>query len=293
LAVARVEKQKTLKSQIGCSGIALHSGYQTTLTLKPAKPNFGVRVHRTDLLNGAREIFVSWRNVVDTSLATTIGNDHGTKVGTVEHLMAALAGCEIDNVLIEVNGPEIPIMDGSAAPFVFLIENAGIIEQDAPRTAIKILKPIKVIDGTRSLSVSPSEKFQINFEIDFDSTLISCQKGKFIHLGETFKTEISRARTFGFAKDVDELQNAGLALGGSLENAVVISDDKILNEDGLRYDDEFVRHKILDCIGDLYLAGAPIIGHVRASLSGHELNNKLLHALFSDNTSWCSVTPSL
>ncbi len=293
MTIAEVKKQKTLKSPIGCSGIALHSGCQTTLTLKPAKPNFGVRVHRTDLVNGAREISVCWRNVVDTSLATTIGNDHGTKVGTIEHLMAALAGCEIDNVLIEVNGPEIPIMDGSAAPFVFLIENAGIVEQDAPRSAIKILKPIKVIDGSRSLSVSPSAQFQINFEIDFDSTIISCQKGELIQLAKTFKTEISRARTFGFERDVDELQNAGLALGGSLENAVVISDDKILNKDGLRYDDEFVRHKILDCIGDLYLAGAPIIGHVKASFSGHKLNNKLLQAVFADENAWCSVTSSL
>ncbi len=229
MTIAGVQKQKTLKSQIGCSGTALHSGRQTTLTLKPAKPNFGIRVHRTDLVNGAREIHVSWKNVIDTSLATTIGNSHGTKVGTIEHLMAALAGCEIDNVLIEVNGPEIPIMDGSAAPFVFLIENAGIIEQETPRSAIKILKPIKVTDGTRSLSISPSEQFQINFEIDFDSTIISRQKGELVELRETFKTEISRARTFGFEKDVDELQNAGLALGGSLENAVVISDNKILN----------------------------------------------------------------
>tara|TARA_Y100000588_G_scaffold370444_1_gene440614 strand:- start:389 stop:1270 length:882 start_codon:yes stop_codon:yes gene_type:complete len=293
LTIVEVKRQKTLKTQIGCSGIALHSGSQTTLTLKPAKPGFGVRINRTDLVNGAREILVSWRNVVDTSLATTIGNNHGTKVGTIEHLMAALAGCEIDNVLIEVNGPEIPIMDGSAAPFVFLIENAGIEIQDAPRSAIKILKPIKVIDGKRSLSVSPSTHFRINFEIDFTSTIISCQKGELSRLGHTFKTEISRARTFGFEKDVDELRNAGLALGGSLENAVVISDDKILNEEGLRYDDEFVRHKILDCIGDLYLAGAPIIGHVNANLSGHELNNKLLHAVFADDSAWCSVTPSV
>ncbi len=293
MTIVEVKKQKTLKTQIGCSGIALHAGSQTTLTLKPAKPGFGVRINRTDLVNGAREILVSWRNVVDTTLATTIGNNHGTKVGTIEHLMAALAGCEIDNVLIEVNGPEIPIMDGSAAPFVFLIENAGIEIQDAPRSAIKILKPIKVVDGKRSLSVSPSTHFQINFEIDFASTIISCQKGELSRLGNTFKTEISRARTFGFEKDVDELRNAGLALGGSLENAVVISDDKILNEEGLRYDDEFVRHKILDCIGDLYLAGAPIIGHVKANLSGHELNNKLLHAVFADDSAWCSVTPSV
>jgi UDP-3-O-[3-hydroxymyristoyl] N-acetylglucosamine deacetylase len=283
---AGVTKQKTLKTEIGCTGVALHSGRKTTLTLKPAEENSGIRICRTDLVNGAREIIVNWANVVDTRLATTVGNDHGATVSTIEHLVAALAGCEIDNVLIEVDGPEIPIMDGSAAPFVFLVECAGTTEQSAHRTAIKILKPITVGDDTRSLSILPSDEFSLDFEIDFDSSAIDRQERAFQRVGANFKSDIARARTFGFEQEVDALRNAGLALGGSLDNAVVVSGDTILNEGGLRFDDEFVRHKILDCIGDLYLAGGPVIGEVIASLSGHELNNQLLRAVFADDDAW-------
>ena len=268
-----VIKQKTLKTEIGCTGIALHSGRKTTLTLKPAEENSGIRICRTDLVNGAREIILNWANVVDTRLATTVGNDHGATISTVEHLMAALAGCEIDNVLIEVDGPEIPIMDGSAAPFVFLVECAGTVEQDARRTAIKILKPVTVGDDTRTLTVRPSKEFSLDFEIDFASSAIDRQERVFQR----------------FEQEVDALRNAGLALGGSLDNAVVVSGDKILNEGGLRYDDEFVRHKILDCIGDLYLAGGPVIGEVVASRSGHELNNELLRAVFADEDAWTRI----
>ena len=279
-------KQKTLKTEIGCTGVALHSGRKTTLTLKPAEENSGIRICRTDLVNGAREIIVNWANVVDTRLATTVGNDHGATVSTIEHLVAALAGCEIDNVLIEVDGPEIPIMDGSAAPFVFLVECAGTTQQSAHRTAIKILKPITVGDDTRSLSILPSDEFSLDFEIDFDSSAIDRQERAFQRVGANFKSDIARARTFGFEQEVDALRNAGLALGGSLDNAVVVSGDTILNEGGLRFDDEFVRHKILDCIGDLYLAGGPVIGEVIASRSGHELNNQLLRAVFADDDAW-------
>ena len=282
-------KQKTLKSEIGCTGIALHSGRDTKLTLKPAAENTGIRICRTDLVNGAREIIVNWDNVVDTRLATTVGNDHGSTVSTVEHLAAALAGCEIDNVLIEVDGPEIPIMDGSSAPFVFLIECAGSVEQNAARTAIKILKPVTVGDETRSLSILPAQEFSLAFEIDFDSSAIDRQERTFQRIGADFKSDISRARTFGFDHEVEALRSAGLARGGSLENAVVVSGDKILNEGGLRFDDEFVRHKILDCIGDLYLAGGPVIGEVIASKSGHELNNELLRAVFADNDAWVRI----
>ena len=179
-------KQKTLKTEIGCTGIALHSGCKTAMTLKPAEENFGIRICRTDLFNGAREIVVNWQNVVDTRLATTVGNDHGATVSTIEHLMAALAGCEIDNVLIEVDGPEIPIMDGSAAPFVFLIESAGLVKQSAARTAIKILKTVTVDDGTRALTVSPSDEFSLDFEIDFGSSAIDCQERVFERTGENF-----------------------------------------------------------------------------------------------------------
>ena len=282
-------KQKTLKTEIGCTGVALHSGRKTTLTLKPAAENTGIRICRTDLVNGAREIGVNWDNVVDTRLATTVGNDHGSTVSTVEHLAAALAGCEIDNVLIDVDGPEIPIMDGSSAPFVFLIECAGTVEQNAARTAIKILKPVTVGDNTRSLTIRPAEEFSLAFEIDFDSSAIDRQERIFQRVGADFKSDISRARTFGFDHEVEALRNAGLARGGSLENAVVVSGDKILNEGGLRFDDEFVRHKILDCIGDLYLAGGPVIGEVIASKSGHELNNELLRAVFADEDAWVRI----
>ena len=285
-------KQKTLKTEIGCTGVALHSGRKTSLTLKPAAENTGIRICRTDLLNGAREILVSWQNVVDTRLATTVGNDHGSTVSTVEHLAAALAGCEIDNVLIEVDGPEIPIMDGSSAPFVFLIECAGTVEQNAARTAVKILKPVTVGDETRSLSILPAENFSLAFEIDFDSSAIDRQERTFQRIGADFKSDIARARTFGFDHEVEALRSAGLARGGSLENAVVVSGDKILNEGGLRFDDEFVRHKILDCVGDLYLAGGPVIGEVIASKSGHELNNALLRAVFADDDAWERVEAS-
>jgi UDP-3-O-[3-hydroxymyristoyl] N-acetylglucosamine deacetylase len=281
-----VIKQKTLKTEICCTGIALHSGRKTSLTLKPANEDFGIRICRTDLVNGAREIVVNWRNVIDTRLATTVGNDHGANVSTIEHLMSALAGCEIDNVLIEVDGPEIPIMDGSAAPFVFLIECAGIQEQEAGRRAIKILKEVTVGDENKTLSISPSDEFSVDFQIDFDNTVIVRQHRAFQYDDSGFKSQIARARTFGFEHEVDALRNAGLALGGSLDNAVVIADDRILNEGGLRYEDEFVRHKILDCIGDLYLAGGPIIGSVHADRSGHELNHHLLEAIFADDSAW-------
>lgn len=282
-------KQKTLKTEISCTGVALHSGRKTSLNLKPADANSGIKIRRTDLYNGASELVVNWAHVVDTRLATTLGNDHGTTVSTIEHLMSALAGCEIDNVIIEVDGPEIPIMDGSAEPFVFLIECAGTIEQDAPRKAIKILKPVTVGDKNRSMTVLPSDDFSLAFDIDFDSAAIDEQCYTLDSIEDAFKGEIARARTFGFEHEVEALRKAGLALGGSLENAVVVSGDKVLNEEGLRFDDEFVRHKVLDCIGDLYLAGGPIIGEVRASRSGHELNNALLRALFADETAWTLV----
>ena len=227
--------------------------------------------------------------MVDTRLATTVGNDHGATVSTIEHLIAALAGCEIDNILIEVDGPEIPIMDGSAAPFVFLIECAGTVEQNAVRRGIKILKHVSVGDKGHSLSISPSNKFSLDFQIDFDTAAIDHQERVFTRTGKNFKSDIARARTFGLEQEVNAMRDAGLALGGSLQNAVVISDDKVLNVEGLRYEDEFVRHKILDCIGDLYLAGGPLIGSVNASRSGHALNNKLLRAIFADNTAWTEV----
>lgn len=278
--------EKTVKEPVGCSGVALHSGVDAALRLLPARAGSGIVLRRTDIANGGAIIPVSWENVVSSQLATTVGNGYGVTVSTVEHLMAALAGCEIDNVVVEVDGSELPIMDGSAAPFVDLIERAGVVEQDAPRRAIQILSPIMVRDNKKSLSLVPGDGFSIRFDIDFEASSIARQELSIAPVNGTFKSDIARARTFGFAEDVDRLRSAGLALGGSLDNAIVISGNQIVNQGGLRYKDEFVRHKILDCMGDLYLAGAPIIGHVRGSRSGHALNHELLRALFEQQDAW-------
>ena len=283
---SKVVLQKTLKSSIGCTGVGLHSGKKVTMSLNPAKPNTGIVFHRIDLPVDDRIVPARWDCVVDTLMATTIGNSAGACVSTIEHLMAALAGCGIDNTIIEVDGAEIPVMDGSAAPFIFLLECAGMIEQNSPRKAIKIERPIEVGDADKYITAKPDDAFSVKFEIDFKDTAVARQDLTMRLVNGTFKTEIARARTFGFAHEVDALRKAGLALGGSLDNAVVINGDKILNGDGLRYKDEFVRHKILDCVGDLYLAGAPIIGQINALRSGHTLNNQFLVSLFSDKSAW-------
>jgi UDP-3-O-[3-hydroxymyristoyl] N-acetylglucosamine deacetylase len=291
-SLSKVVLQKTLKSPIGCTGIGLHSGKKVTMSLNPADPDTGIVFHRTDLDGDDRIIPARWDCVVDTRMATTIGNQSGACVSTIEHLMAALAGCGIDNAIIEIDGAEVPVMDGSAAPFIFLVECAGMTEQDAPRKAIKIERPVKVGDSDKFVSATPDDSFSVGFEIDFEDAAVARQKLSMRLVNGTFKTEIARARTFGFVHEVDALRKAGLALGGSLDNAVVISGDTILNGDGLRYDDEFVRHKILDCVGDLYLAGAPIIGQIDALRSGHALNNQFLISLFSDDKAWSYVEMS-
>ena len=291
-SLSKVVLQKTLKSPIGCTGIGLHSGKKVTMSLNPADPDTGIVFHRTDLDGDDRIIPARWDCVVDTRMATTIGNQSGACVSTIEHLMAALAGCGIDNAIIEIDGAEVPVMDGSAAPFIFLVECEGMSEQDAPRKAIKIERPVKVGDSDKFVSATPDDSFSVGFEIDFEDAAIARQKLSMRLVNGTFKTEIARARTFGFVHEVDALRKAGLALGGSLDNAVVISGDTILNGDGLRYDDEFVRHKILDCVGDLYLAGAPIIGQIDALRSGHALNNQFLISLFSDDKAWSYVEMS-
>ncbi|MBO23158.1 MAG: UDP-3-O-[3-hydroxymyristoyl] N-acetylglucosamine deacetylase [Rhodospirillaceae bacterium] len=278
--------QHTLKSEIGCSGTGLHTGETVSILLKPAAVNTGIVFRRTDQIGNGAEIRALVENVVEATLCTTLGNEDGINVATVEHLLAALAGCLIDNVIVEVKGSEIPIMDGSAEPFVFLIECAGIVAQDAPRRIIEVLKRVDVeIDG-REVSLSPGYGFSVGFEIDFDSDAIGRQDMNVRLVNGTFKGEISRARTFGFAEEVDQLRRMGLALGGTLDNAVVVSGDEILNDEGLRYEDEFVRHKILDCVGDLYLAGAPISGHFQGYRSGHAMNHEIVRALFADPTAW-------
>ncbi len=264
------------------------------MTLHPAEINTGIRFRRTDVAGLGAEIPALWSNVGDTRLNTTLtsGNgagDNNVSIGTVEHLMSAFAGAGIDNCLIEIGGAEVPVMDGSAAPFLFLIECAGSVEQDAPKRAIRVTKRISVKDGDRTASLTPSPGFSVRFEIDFSSQAIARQD-LFINLGRgAFKSDISRARTFGFEHEVIQLRKAGLARGGSLDNAVVIdaTGAKVLNDDGLRYGDEFVRHKILDAVGDLYLAGGPIMGHFHGVRSGHALNNLLLRALFADRSAWC------
>ncbi|NKB49435.1 MAG: UDP-3-O-acyl-N-acetylglucosamine deacetylase [Alphaproteobacteria bacterium] len=278
--------QQSLKSKISCCGTGLHSGANVSMTLLPAPPNTGIIFRRTDAAGDGLEVAAHVENVVDDRMCTTLGDGKGATIATVEHLMAALSGCGIDNLYVEVDGAELPIMDGSAAPFVFLIECAGIVEQDTPRRAIEILKPVRVEDEDRRAELTPGDNFSVGFEIEFGSNAIGQQDMDVELVNGAFKGELSRARTFGFIEEVDQLRAMGLALGGSLDNAVVVSGDEVLNEDGLRYQDEFVRHKILDCVGDLYLAGAPIMGHFKASRSGHALNHSILRALLADKTAW-------
>jgi UDP-3-O-[3-hydroxymyristoyl] N-acetylglucosamine deacetylase len=257
------------------------------MTLRPAPPGTGIVFRRTD---SAAEIRANWANTVESALCTVLSNGEGISVGTVEHLMAALAGAEIDNAVVELDGPEVPVMDGSAAPFLFLIECAGVVEQDAPRRAIKVLKPVSVIkDGARA-ELFPDHGFSMSFEIDFDNPLIRQQEISLVFDAQTFKTELSRARTFGLLDDVDRLRAAGYARGGSLDNAVVVGHDHVLNTGGLRYGDEFVRHKLLDAFGDLYLAGGPVIGCFRGVRSGHSHTRRLLAELFADDEAWCYTT---
>jgi UDP-3-O-[3-hydroxymyristoyl] N-acetylglucosamine deacetylase len=284
--------QRTIKSPIHCRGVGLHSGAKIAMVLRPAPRDSGIVFQRTDPQGAGAVVAATWRNAVDSALCTRIHNGEGISISTIEHLMAAFAGAEIDNIVVEIDGPEVPIMDGSAAPFLFLIECAGIAEQDAPRRAIKILKTVTVADRGKSVSLMPDHGFSMSFEIDFASRVVSRQDISVVFDSETFKSEISRARTFGFLHEVDQMRAAGLARGGSLDNAVVVSGDTILNEGGLRYSDEFVRHKLLDSLGDLYLAGAPFIGHFRGVRSGHALNRQLLEALFADPSAWCETTLS-
>jgi UDP-3-O-[3-hydroxymyristoyl] N-acetylglucosamine deacetylase len=281
--------QRTLRNPIGCVGIGLHTGAKVSVTLHPAEPDSGIRFQRYDL-RGSAAIAATHDRVTDTTMCTTLAGADGATVGTVEHLMAALAGCEIDNALIEVGGPEIPIMDGSAGPFVFLIECAGAIEQDRPRRFIEILRPVMVESHGRMARLEPAEGFAVDCAIRFDHPLIESQELELAFAPDAFKAEIAQARTFGFAERVEELWSRGLALGGSLKNAVVVSRDRVLNEEGLRFPDEFVRHKVLDSIGDLYLAGAPLIGRFVGRCAGHALHNKLLRALFADPAAWRFVT---
>lgn len=257
------------------------------MTLHPAAPDTGIMFRRA---GSAAEIPANWANTIESPLSTVLSNGEGNTVGTVEHLMAALAGAAIDNAIIELDGREVPIMDGSAAPFLFLIECAGVVEQDAARRAIKVLKGVSVTEEDATAALFPDHGFSMSFEIDFDNPLIRRQDICLMVDADTFKTELSRARTFGLLDELDRLRAAGLARGGSLDNAVVVGRDHVLNVGGLRYADEFVRHKLLDAFGDLYLAGAPLLGSFRGVRSGHAHTRRLLAALFADPDAWCYIT---
>ncbi|MDP9127383.1 MAG: UDP-3-O-acyl-N-acetylglucosamine deacetylase [Pseudomonadota bacterium] len=279
-------RQRTLRGPAECSGVGVHLGEKVTLRLLPAPEETGIVFVRTDLKNGARLIPARWDHVVDTRLCTVIGNKAGARVATIEHLMAALHACGIDNAFVEIDRAEVPVMDGSSDPFIFLIEMAGTVEQRAPRKVIEILSTIEVVQRGKIARLAPALESRFSFEIDFNQAPISRQRYEFTLSPETFKSEISRARTFGFYEEVDALRKQGFARGGSLKNAIVIKDEQVMNEGGLRYADEFVRHKLLDAVGDLSLAGASIRGHFEGYCSGHALNNQLLHALFADPSAW-------
>ena len=279
-------KQRTLKNIIRATGVGLHTGEKIYLTLRPAAPNTGIRFRRTDLKEPV-EILACPENVTDTRLSTTIEKD-GTRVSTVEHLMSVFAGLGIDNAYVDLTAPEVPIMDGSAGPFVFLVQSAGIQEQDAPKKFLRIKKTVEVRDEDKWVRFEPFEGFKVSFEIDFNHPVFesSAKKSSMDFSTTSFVREVSRARTFGFMGDLEVLQQNGLARGGGMDNAIVMDDFRILNEDGLRYEDEFVKHKILDAIGDLYLLGHPLIGAFHAHKSGHYLNNLLLRELLAQEEAW-------
>ena len=279
-------KQRTLRNLIQATGVGLHSGNKVFITLHPAPKNTGVIFRRTDL-DPVVEIPATYENVCDTLLCTSLQHQ-GAKVATVEHLLSALAGLGIDNAYIDVNAAEIPIMDGSAAPFVFLIQSAGIREQNAPKRYIRILKPIRVEEQGKYVQFLPYNGYKIAFTIDFDHPVFNDkpQMAMFDFSATSYVKEVCRARTFGFLSDYEKLRECDLAKGGSLDNAVVVDDYRVLNEDGLRFEDEFVKHKVLDAIGDLYLLGSNLIGAFEGFKSGHGLNNKLLRELMVRQDAW-------
>jgi UDP-3-O-[3-hydroxymyristoyl] N-acetylglucosamine deacetylase len=277
--------RRTLKRDVSCTGIGLHSGKPVRLRLRPAPAEHGIRFRRTDV---GVEIPATLDNLARMDHATTLSRD-GVSVGTVEHLLSALSALGVDDVQVEVDGPEIPILDGSAAPFVILIHEAGVRPLQAPRRYLKILDTVEVVRGGRSVRLSPADHFQVSYTIGFDHPLLRHQSISFKITPETFVEEIAQARTFGFLSDVEALRRGGLALGGSLENAIVIGESGVLNNT-LRFEDEFVRHKVLDAIGDLALLGRPVVGHLKASKAGHALHAALAKRLMESPQAWALVT---
>ena len=283
-------RQRTLKNAIRATGVGLHTGDKVYLTLRPAAPDTGIVFRRVDLTQPV-SIKASPLNVGDTQLSTSLAKD-GVSISTVEHLLSAFAGLGIDNAYVDVSAPEVPIMDGSAGPFVFLMQSAGIAEQNAAKKFIRIKRPVMVKDDDKWARFDPFDGFKVNFTIDFDHPVFKSrgQQASVDFSTTSFVKEVSRARTFGFLRDVEYLRERNLALGGSLDNVVVVDDYRILNEDGLRYEDEFVKHKVLDAIGDLYLLGHSLIGMFTGYKSGHALNNQLLRELLADASAWEEIT---
>lgn len=279
-------QQRTINSKVSCNGVGLHSGLNVNLTLLPAPVDTGIIFLRSDIggINGT--IPANYKNVTETKLGTTISNEFGAKVSTIEHLMAAIWGCGIDNIFIEISGPEVPIMDGSSEPFVFLLECAGIAVLDKPRRVIEVMQTVSFEQNGKVITVSPAKEFMVDLSIDFDHKDIQKQQFDFHSTHASFKNDLSRARTFGFKHEIDQLHKMGLARGGSLDNAILVDEQGVVNKEGLRYNDEFVRHKTLDFIGDIFLAGHYIIGQFNASKAGHEVNNKMLHKLLADQNAW-------
>ncbi|MEZ9198998.1 MULTISPECIES: UDP-3-O-acyl-N-acetylglucosamine deacetylase [unclassified Shewanella] len=279
--------QRTVKEMVKTTGVGLHSGNKVTLIVKPAPVNTGIILVRTDL-SPAVEIPAVADQVRETTMCTALVNDDGVRISTIEHLFAALAGLGIDNAIIEVDAPEIPIMDGSASPFVFLLQSVGIQEQAAAKKYIKITKPIRVEDGDKWAELKPFKGFRVDFAIDFNHPEIARSQQHMVmdFSSSAFVKDISRARTFGFMRDIEYLRANNLALGGSMENAVVLDEYRVLNPDGLRYEDEFVKHKILDAFGDLYVAGHAIVGEFCAYKTGHALNNQLVRAMLAQQDAW-------
>ena len=284
--------QTTIQNPISCYGIGVHSGRKTQVTLKPAKPDTGVVFVRTDVTACDNKIQASYYNVFDTTLSTSIRNDAGTQVSTIEHLMAAIWGCSVSNIIIEIDGPEVPIMDGSSKPFVFMIECAGRKQQNAAMRYLKLIKEVRVTDGGGSEIIArPSMEAYIDLTIDFASPVIGKQQHVFSS-NVSFKDEIADSRTFGFVHELDYLQSKGLAKGASLDNAIGIDKDVILNHEGLRHKNEFVRHKLLDLLGDLFSGGGSFIGELHGYKTSHTINNQFLRKVFSDPTSYKWVDSS-
>lgn len=279
-------KQRTLKSAISATGVGLHSGQKVKLTLCPAAPDTGILFRRSDLPN-APAIKAEPQAVSDTRLSTTIGNGK-VRIATIEHLMSALAGLGIDNLYVDLSASEVPIMDGSASPFIFLLQSAGIVEQEAAKKYIRVRKSVVVEEKDKWVRFDPHYGFKIDFKIDFPHPAFnSTPNSVTVDFARTsYVKEVARARTFGFMQDIEALRSQGLALGGSLENAIVMDSYRVLNNDGLRYDDELVKHKVLDAVGDLYLLGHPLIGAFSGCRSGHALNNRLVRALLADEAAW-------